>query len=147
MAAIIATIKGKVLIQLPGSEPVEVGELEFPIHASTSAMPKTRGRELTIATKTVHVDHTCEPCTVCDHADHCSLNCPVEGEINRARAGEQVVISGVTRKAAVDSFRKLAERAGDDATVSIANGAERIVYPSGGSIRVRGVGDRGFDQP
>lgn len=42
MAALIATIKGKVLIQLPGSEPVEVGEVEIPIHASTSAMPKTR---------------------------------------------------------------------------------------------------------
>lgn len=53
MAAIITTIKGKVLIQLPGSEPVEVGEIEIPIHASTSAMPKTRGREIATAQVTV----------------------------------------------------------------------------------------------
>lgn len=80
MAAIIATIKGKVLIQLPGSEPVEVGEVEIPIHASTSAMPKTRGGEVTIAARTVHADHACTPCTECEHSDHCSLNCPRAAE-------------------------------------------------------------------
>lgn len=49
MAAVIATIKGKVLIQIPGSEPVEVGEVEIPIHVSTSTIPKTRGREIATA--------------------------------------------------------------------------------------------------
>ena len=75
MAAIVSTIKGKVLIQVEGSEPVEVGEVEIPIHASTSAMPKTRGRTV-VATATVHADHTCTPCMDCAGADHCSLNCP-----------------------------------------------------------------------
>ncbi len=36
MAAILATIKGKVLIQLEDREPVEVGTVDIPIHASSS---------------------------------------------------------------------------------------------------------------
>lgn len=46
MAAIVATIKGKVLIQIEGSEPVEVGEVEIPIHVSTKHEPAKRGRGL-----------------------------------------------------------------------------------------------------
>jgi hypothetical protein len=46
MAAIIATIKGKVLIQIEGSEPVEVGEVEIPIHVSTKHESAKRGREI-----------------------------------------------------------------------------------------------------
>lgn len=37
MAAIIATLKGKVLIQIAGGEPVEVGTVEIPIHTGTAA--------------------------------------------------------------------------------------------------------------
>jgi hypothetical protein len=79
MAAIITTIKGKVLIQIPGSEPVEVGEVEIPIHASTSSLPKTRGREVGTAHVAIPVPIsreaacTCDgrgrPCTTCATAD------------------------------------------------------------------------------
>lgn len=49
MAAVIATIKGKVLIQMEGMEPVEVGTVEIPIHVSTKHEPAKRGRELSTA--------------------------------------------------------------------------------------------------
>lgn len=44
-APMVASIKGKVLIQLEGSEPVEVGEVEIPIYASTERPKHTRGQE------------------------------------------------------------------------------------------------------
>lgn len=46
----IASIKGKVLIQLEGSEPVEVGEVEIPIYASTERPKHTRGEQIRQAT-------------------------------------------------------------------------------------------------
>lgn len=52
MAAIVSTIKGKVLIQVEGSEPVEVGTVEIPIHVSTKHQPAKRGREV----GTAHVE-------------------------------------------------------------------------------------------
>lgn len=78
MAAIIATINGKVLIQLPGSEPVEVGEVEIPIYGGTTPTPKTRGREIA----TAHVElkasstHACSPCEQCPGPAHCKDNHP-----------------------------------------------------------------------
>lgn len=42
----VASIKGKVLIQIEGSEPVEVGEVEIPIYASTERPKHTRGRDI-----------------------------------------------------------------------------------------------------
>lgn len=53
MAAVIATITGKVLIQIAGSEPVEVGTVEIPIHVGTERPKVMRGRE--VGTATVHV--------------------------------------------------------------------------------------------
>ncbi|WP_165875390.1 hypothetical protein [Microbacterium sp. PI-1] len=52
MAAIISTIKGKVLIQVGDSEPVEVGTVEIPIHVSTKHESAKRGYEV----GTAHVE-------------------------------------------------------------------------------------------
>lgn len=41
---IVASIKGKVLIQIEGAQPVEVGEVEIPIYASTERPKHTRSR-------------------------------------------------------------------------------------------------------
>lgn len=50
IATITATITGKVLIQLPDGEPVEVGTVEIPIYAGTERPKATRGREVGNAT-------------------------------------------------------------------------------------------------
>ncbi|MGQ7313385.1 hypothetical protein ACUOFU_16890 [Microbacterium arabinogalactanolyticum] len=47
----VASIRGKVLIQLEGSDPVEVGEVEIPIYASTERPKYTRGRNTFDATR------------------------------------------------------------------------------------------------
>lgn len=49
----IASIKGKVLIQIEGSEPVEVGEVEIPIYASTERPKHTRGEQIRQANRAV----------------------------------------------------------------------------------------------
>lgn len=43
MAALIASIAGKVLIQVAGMDPVEVGTIEIPIHAGA---PERIGKEI-----------------------------------------------------------------------------------------------------
>lgn len=50
MAAIAATITGKVLIQIEGSEPVEVGTIEIPVHAGPV---ETLGREIAQTTVSI----------------------------------------------------------------------------------------------
>lgn len=46
MATNVATITGKVLIQIADGEPVEVGTVEIPIYAGTGRPKATRGREV-----------------------------------------------------------------------------------------------------
>jgi len=42
MAAIAATLTGRILIQIGDSDPVEVGTVDIPIHVSTAPTPVTR---------------------------------------------------------------------------------------------------------
>lgn len=49
MAALIASIKGRVLIQVADMEPVEVGTIEIPIHVGTQPENKKRGIEISTA--------------------------------------------------------------------------------------------------
>lgn len=72
----IASIKGKVLIQLEGSEPVEVGEVKIPVTTYT----ERRGRELADTVESIVTApelHVCTRCTSCtSDAEHCASNCP-----------------------------------------------------------------------
>lgn len=61
MAAVIATLKGKVLLQFGDAEPVEVGTVEIPIHAGTEHPKHTRGRELS-STEVTITTHTPDAC-------------------------------------------------------------------------------------
>lgn len=78
MSTTVATITGKVLIQIADGEPIEVGTLEIPIYAGTERPKVTRGRE--IGAPVTHVAqsgiHVCSPCDRCSVANHCTHNCP-----------------------------------------------------------------------
>lgn len=75
-APMIASIKGKVLIQIEGSDPVEVGEVEIPV----TVCAERRGQEITdaVASLVTKPDlHVCTRCTSCtSDAEHCASNCP-----------------------------------------------------------------------
>lgn len=49
MAAILATIKGRVLIQIEGGEPVEVGTLEIPIAAGSPYVHADTAEEVQVS--------------------------------------------------------------------------------------------------
>ncbi|MFF2631971.1 hypothetical protein ACFVR6_03720 [Microbacterium sp. NPDC058021] len=52
MAAILTTLTGKVLIQVEGMDPVEVGTIEIPIHADVSTL-RTSGADTAIPAEDV----------------------------------------------------------------------------------------------
>lgn len=76
MAAILATLTSRVLLQIGDNEPVEVGTIDIPIHATISHEEPAR----TISTinqrpaTTVPNSHRCSPCT-CGR-EHCIKNHP-----------------------------------------------------------------------
>jgi len=53
MAAIAATLTGRVLVQFGDADPVEVGTIEVPIHVDTRPLTTHRGRELSSARVTI----------------------------------------------------------------------------------------------
>lgn len=74
MAAVIATLKGKVLLQFGDAEPVEVGRVEIPIHAGTRPQSTTRG---------VGIDAQ----ALTDRAQRTSPAEAIEAALNQTRGG------------------------------------------------------------
>ncbi|OIU88648.1 hypothetical protein [Microbacterium sp. AR7-10] len=90
MAANVATITGKVLIQIADGEPVEVGTVEIPIYVGTERPKATRGRGIgTVRHVTQNGIHVCVPCERCSSDRHCAHNCPAMAEAARADAAPE----------------------------------------------------------